>query len=736
MRQIAFYTLHALAVSLVNGQRTVKLTLNTNPDEKLFYNKIFEIPPTEQEDYFFPSVSNLAVTSDIPVTVLRYRSNFESSRLIDRNQVAVFFKSLCDDPDDVPSKPSVNMQVGIFSNKPNLNIELNGLASENQGLLPASTFGAKYNATNYFCLGQCHAQVTEGGIFDQPLVSENQTLNSTNTTLAPANTDESHMINNTNDMLVADVVNQTLIYDNATDTVITNASDSLTFRPEDANSTGAESDVDSLIYHADQPIDNEPSNGISTSLHDMADPNVTYPKPSVSSIDVAEMSPEYEDDEIINLIQGSPMDPSFGFGTSINSHFVVVLPSMDEDIQPEVENSSTGFVQGILQSIRNRRKECQVTAEILYDSCRHSLSVTAPMLKVYDDVKTVKVDSVPFGDSCTEKCTTTETLKMSFPAEAAATINMKVEDMFIQELDESMCYTAMEGRPFTNSEGKPISSIAVISDTSEWGLSSHGEPTLLSSDAKYQNSDNIIDYKTLGDDWTDRALGEHASIASFAAFTIDLMTNGAPPDLIRDSLKAALDELNHATTSFEMASLLTGLQLDPGPFPESKVNFKKDTESLALGVVKEGCVDETVSALLAAYQVDLDSHETDSIKQLLREKTRTIATEEATHSALAWRTVHWLCTTDEENACSIAKSYLYDQAHKRVASRIKGNRNVEEELTRLFNTLIPLVVINETQNDPTYPEEIIRSLRSQDSNISFLQEVVNLIIEGVKKEIR
>ena len=68
------------------------------------------------------------------------------------------------------------------------------------------------------------------------------------------------------------------------------------------------------------------------------------------------------------------------------------------------------------------------------------------------------------------------------------------------------------------------------------------------------------------------------------------MTNGAPPALVKDSLLAALDEVNHATTSFDMASLLTGLKMEPGPLPESALNFQRDRASLALGVVKEGCV--------------------------------------------------------------------------------------------------------------------------------------------------
>ena len=54
----------------------------------------------------------------------------------------------------------------------------------------------------------------------------------------------------------------------------------------------------------------------------------------------------------------------------------------------------------------------------------------------------------------------------------------------------------------------------------------------------------------LVEDWTQRALGEHSSVTSFSAFSIALMTNQAPSNLVDDALKAGLDEVRHAKTSF------------------------------------------------------------------------------------------------------------------------------------------------------------------------------------------
>ena len=104
-------------------------------------------------------------------------------------------------------------------------------------------------------------------------------------------------------------------------------------------------------------------------------------------------------------------------------------------------------------------------------------------------------------------------------------------------------------------------------------------------------------------EWKLRALGEHASIPAFAAFTIALMSNNAPQDLVQDALTAAMDEVRHAQTSFEVASLLLGETVEPGPLASSKHEFGQDLKALAIAAAKEGCVEETLSSLAAAYEV-------------------------------------------------------------------------------------------------------------------------------------
>ena len=98
--------------------------------------------------------------------------------------------------------------------------------------------------------------------------------------------------------------------------------------------------------------------------------------------------------------------------------------------------------------------------------------------------------------------------------------------------------------------------------------------------------------------WMRNALGEHASVASFTAFSIALMMIHTPTNLVKDSLKAALDEVRHAKMSFAIASKLLGNDVTHGLLPPSKHQFNGDLTALAILVAKKGCIEETLSAWL------------------------------------------------------------------------------------------------------------------------------------------
>ena len=173
-------------------------------------------------------------------------------------------------------------------------------------------------------------------------------------------------------------------------------------------------------------------------------------------------------------------------------------------------------------------------------------------------------------------------------------------------LEEGTCDPIAIGRPFIDSNGDSLVASSIFSNESGETSSWLGETSAFAHEAELMESvANMTNQLSLGDKWARNALGEHASVASFAAFSIALMTNHAPSDLVEDSLKAALDEVRHAKTSFAIASELLGRGVSPGPLPPSNHQFNRDLTALAISVAKEGCVDETLSALAAAAEVEL-----------------------------------------------------------------------------------------------------------------------------------
>jgi len=136
--------------------------------------------------------------------------------------------------------------------------------------------------------------------------------------------------------------------------------------------------------------------------------------------------------------------------------------------------------------------------------------------------------------------------------------------------------------------------------------------------------------------WTTDALFEHASVASFARFSLALLAAGAPADLVELAHRAALDEVRHARLCFALASAYAGEDVAPGPFPlGGDVRVDGSLAALAASTFAEGCLGETVAALVAAEQL---ARATDpAVRAALAE----IAADEARHAELSWRTVAW-----------------------------------------------------------------------------------------------
>ncbi|WP_437588270.1 ferritin-like domain-containing protein [Sorangium sp. So ce1000] len=190
----------------------------------------------------------------------------------------------------------------------------------------------------------------------------------------------------------------------------------------------------------------------------------------------------------------------------------------------------------------------------------------------------------------------------------------------------------MEGRPFTL-EGRRVT--AAPREVEAGWLA---RATASGAGGQQPSVADLTDEEraTLAGGWLRSALEEHASVASFARFALDLMALGAPSSLVEGAHIAALDEVGHARLGFSLAAAYRGGPVGPAAFPvPPAVPIAPDLAALARAAAEEGCVGETVAALLAAEK------RARAEDPAVRAALAAIAEDEARHAELAWLTVAW-----------------------------------------------------------------------------------------------
>ena len=140
----------------------------------------------------------------------------------------------------------------------------------------------------------------------------------------------------------------------------------------------------------------------------------------------------------------------------------------------------------------------------------------------------------------------------------------------------------------------------------------------------------------LAEHWTRAGLLEHASIAAFARFSLELLALGAPAALVTDATHAMTDETRHAELCFALASAYRGSPVGPGPLAVGDCLSATTTlESVLSTALLEGCIGETVAAAEARELCRIVED------PVLRDALELIANDEARHAGLAYRFVRW-----------------------------------------------------------------------------------------------
>jgi hypothetical protein len=166
--------------------------------------------------------------------------------------------------------------------------------------------------------------------------------------------------------------------------------------------------------------------------------------------------------------------------------------------------------------------------------------------------------------------------------------------------------------------------------------------------------------RALAAEWEQDAVLEHASIASFARLTLELLALGAPAELVRGSQAASLDEVDHAELCFALASRYRHAPVGPGALAVDGALTRAELVTLAAETVREGCVGETLASLLATAQLER------AADPQVRSALERIAADEARHAELSWKIVRWALATGG-TAVKDAVSQAFERAVRACA---------------------------------------------------------------------
>lgn len=139
----------------------------------------------------------------------------------------------------------------------------------------------------------------------------------------------------------------------------------------------------------------------------------------------------------------------------------------------------------------------------------------------------------------------------------------------------------------------------------------------------------------VGEGWLGQALMEHASVAAFARFALQLASLGAPPELLDGAASAMRDEIRHARACFELARRFGDRDLGPGALSICGALDASSLEDIVVAAILEGCIGETVAAIEAAEAraCCVDPSASDVLAEIER--------DESAHARLAWSFVSW-----------------------------------------------------------------------------------------------
>jgi hypothetical protein len=162
-----------------------------------------------------------------------------------------------------------------------------------------------------------------------------------------------------------------------------------------------------------------------------------------------------------------------------------------------------------------------------------------------------------------------------------------------------------------------------------------------------------------------------------------LMSVGAPPAMIIESQRAALDEVEHARACFALARRYGGRSLGPAPLPLDGAMPPMTLVDIAALTAEEGCVGETLGVLLAEEQL---ARTTDPLVRSLLVSANIVA-DERRHAELAWAFVSWAIARGGEPVRRAVRATIRRAVAATLATPIRSYDGVDVAAWRAHGRL-------------------------------------------------
>jgi hypothetical protein len=224
----------------------------------------------------------------------------------------------------------------------------------------------------------------------------------------------------------------------------------------------------------------------------------------------------------------------------------------------------------------------------------------------------------------------------------------------------------------------------------------------------------------IAQDWLEDARMEHASVAAFARFSLELLAFAAPAELVAQAQRAGLDEVAHARACFTLAQRYSGVACGPARLDLTGLSPASALTDAVSCAFLEGCVGETQAALQAERALQVVSDEP------ARSVLARIARDEARHALLAWQFVAW--AVREDAACipaieaalaralsdapraALDREHSDMQAHLHAAGRLTARERVVVARDALSEVIIPCtraLLSAAKENSPRFQSKLI-----------------------------